>query len=203
MQTTPSQTQIPGIPLGIKVVGWKIPTFHDYVIRYDGSISLSKPTESSGYALVAPDNCYSAINLKRVPLPSGWEYDGDPEKPETWYRELSTPTCGPSGSPRLGCKSGENVLGFDGNKYSGDSYTIEPDSMYKFRIFLRPIPPKMKRVLVGEWDISETAVGSGSGKPLICCLSLAENIVQRGVFIGTGNTLNGDPANFRIETRPI
>lgn len=137
MQQT--NTQIPGIPLGLKAVGYRQVKYGEYNMVSDGRVCKYTISGSSSdlCLIVEPDNVYNAIDLKQVPLPEGWEHDGDKDKPETWYREITMSH--PNGRSGLCTADGETVLGFNGCAYS-EKYSIEYTGR-RYRIFLRRVKP--------------------------------------------------------------
>lgn len=77
--------QIEGLPVGTKLVGIRSLRKDDhYISPNDGKVYKSDRDSCSVYPIICADNAYAEIDLAAIPVPDGYERDG--ETPEEWFR---------------------------------------------------------------------------------------------------------------------
>lgn len=140
-----STQTIEGVPLGTKIARLGVPKSGDWVVgRIVGMYQVGRDTNTYGsYVILAPDNIYNVCDLSTVPIPEGWERDGD--SIEEWYRIA---------------KNVEGYLTRTGKVWEYAPYGISTICPV---ICLRRLPPVTKRVLIGEWEIRTNASQQSSG----------------------------------------
>lgn len=122
---------IPGVPVGTKIVAVRVPKEGEYYLDLKGGPSKGNDDMACTWPILAPDNAYGVIDLSAMPVPEGYERDG--ESIEEWYRAIES------------------------NKYFTDAYNpTQARSGYGYaaehRIILRKTLPKTRRVLVVEYE---------------------------------------------------
>lgn len=128
--------RIEGVPAGCKLVRIGVGRKGEHYLDVSGEVFVSDGTHLWIYPILTPDNCYGTLDLTTVPVPEGYERDGD--KPEEWFREYVI---------------GETVINSAGRAVVPHSYISQSDSR---RIILRRIAAKTKRVLVEEIEIADS-----------------------------------------------
>lgn len=154
--------RIEGVPVGTKLVriGGGI-TGETAIGRYGipFTISLTDERMSEYWPIIVPDNVYNVIDLATVPIPEGWERDGDQaedrivdgKKVPGYFREIDY------GGDKSYIGQGKNAV-FACRVYSAKEVSGDPR-----RIHVRKIQPKTRRVqvLIYTVEISSTRKGPG------------------------------------------
>lgn len=133
--------RIEGVPPGTKLVRIGKPMPGEMVITSFGLIREASANHVSVYPIIVPDNPYNVIDLATVPIPEGWERDGNQAedhvvegvKVKGWFRD----------TPEHGSET--RFISRHGEVSTDHAYCIGPD---RRRIHVRKIQPKTRRVLV-------------------------------------------------------
>jgi hypothetical protein len=138
-------SQVPGIPLGTKLVRIGRPRDDEFVIGGSGTIIEGGRSSSQwkNWPIIVPDNVYNVIDLEKVPIPVGWH-----RKEFDWFRRpvLPRPNSWVDEYNRFGEHYLLPALLLEVMR-ADESFSLTGDVR---RIIVEPDDPKVRRVLVVE-----------------------------------------------------